>query len=145
MSQRYGNSTWQVLLVLNKCVDEHAAANRRGKDVISWKIIEEIERTNGRFLEWENRAGLWIQNEDRHSIRTRIPIYFRDRKRNTRLKRKKRQKSLSVGILPYPRPNKNIWSMVSALGPSGKKRKIMGESNIECSLRFCLTCSFDKR
>ena len=80
--------------LLDRDMDEHAAANRKGKDAISWGIIEEIERLNGRFLEWDNTGGFWIENKDRNSIRTRILIYFRDQKRNTKGKRKQRRNPL---------------------------------------------------
>eukprot|EP00536_Pseudo-nitzschia_multiseries_P001200 jgi/Psemu1/2731/gm1.2731_g len=87
-----GNVRFKELLSLY--VDEHAAANRREKDRISWEIIEQIERKNGRFLEWDTNGGFWVENKDITSIRAKIPVYIRDHRRNTRGKRKQRNPSL---------------------------------------------------
>lgn len=94
-----GNVRFKELL--DKNMEKHAAANRRGKDIVSWGIIEEIERGSGRFLEWDNISGYWIENKDRNIIRSKIPIYFRDHKRNTRGKRKQRQHALKRNIELY--------------------------------------------
>lgn len=136
-----GNVRFKELL--DKYVDEHAAANRKGKDIISWGIIEEIERGNGRFLEWNNAGGFWVENNDRNSIRTRIPIYFRDHKRNTRAKRKQRQNTLRVSIAPF-QPN-GINGSTSPSQSRDKKRKLIGSENVECNFKCCLSTSFGER
>ena len=64
--------------LLEKYVDQHAVANRKGKDEISWGVIEEVERWNGRFLEWDNNGSFLVENKDRDNIRSKIPLYFRD-------------------------------------------------------------------
>jgi len=128
-----GNVRFKELL--DKYMDGHSASNRSGKDRISWKIIEEIESSNGRFLEWDNKACLWIQNEDRNTIRSRIPIYFRDHKRNTRGKRKQRQK---------PRAISPCYDSIDNIGSSfDKRRKIMSDEMPECNFNRCLATIFD--
>eukprot|EP00533_Pseudo-nitzschia_delicatissima_P002068 CAMPEP_0116086738 /NCGR_PEP_ID=MMETSP0327-20121206/5009_1 /TAXON_ID=44447 /ORGANISM="Pseudo-nitzschia delicatissima, Strain B596" /LENGTH=487 /DNA_ID=CAMNT_0003577797 /DNA_START=127 /DNA_END=1586 /DNA_ORIENTATION=- len=124
-----GNVSFKELL--EKYVDDHFAANRKGKDIISWTIIEEIESSHGRFLEWDNKAGLWIENVDRNSIRARIPIYFRDHKRNTRGKRKQRKKSPAIA------PCRPIDKTRSSYIPNAfdKRRKITGDEFSECDLQ----------
>ena len=130
-----GNVRFKELL--DKYMDEHAAANRRGKDIISWAIIEEIERSNGRFLEWDNKSAMWIQNKDRNIIRARIPIYFRDHKRNVRAKRQ-RQNQRNVAVDSNDCPDGPIGSM-DPLESYEKKRKIMDEDN---TFKCCLNASF---
>jgi len=132
-----GNVRFKELL--DKYVDDHSVANRKGKDVISWAIIEEIEKSNGRFLEWDNKTGLWRENVDRNSIRPRIPIYFRDHKRNTRGKRKQHKKSLAIA------PCRPIDNSGSSYIPNAfdKRRKITGDEFSECDHQRCLATIFD--
>mmetsp|Transcript_9476 Transcript_9476/g.23015 ORF Transcript_9476/g.23015 Transcript_9476/m.23015 type:complete len:336 (-) Transcript_9476:1592-2599(-) len=89
-----GNVRFKALL--DRYIDEHAAANRKEKDRISWGIINEIERGNGRFLDWDTAGGFWVENKDKNSIRAKIPVYFRDHKRNTRGKRKQQKPPIEI-------------------------------------------------
>lgn len=132
-----GNVRFKELL--DKYMDDHSAANRKGKDIISWAIIEEIESSNGRFLEWDNKAGLWIKNVDRNNIRSKMPIYFRDHKRNTRGKRKQPRKPLTVAPI---RPIDNIGNSYVP-NAFDKRRKITGDEFSECDLQRCLASIFD--
>jgi len=128
-----GNVKFKELLA--KRMDDHASANRKGKDIISWGIIEEIECMNGRFLEWDNIGGYWVENKDRNSIRAKIPVYFRDHKRNTKAKRKQlRQKTVSnITLLPSFDNDGSIDPLKSYV----KKRKVMMNEGAECKTR-CL-------
>jgi hypothetical protein len=135
-----GNVRFKELL--NKHMNDHAAANRKDKDKISWEIIEEIERSKGRFLEWDN-AGFWIENKDRNIIRTKIPVYFRDHRRNTnRGKRKQKEGLIKNGITPTKAYDST--GNASLLNQFEKKRKIMvDDDNTECSFGSCLNTVFD--
>eukprot|EP00532_Pseudo-nitzschia_australis_P007373 CAMPEP_0168177332 /NCGR_PEP_ID=MMETSP0139_2-20121125/8383_1 /TAXON_ID=44445 /ORGANISM="Pseudo-nitzschia australis, Strain 10249 10 AB" /LENGTH=480 /DNA_ID=CAMNT_0008096347 /DNA_START=194 /DNA_END=1636 /DNA_ORIENTATION=- len=116
-----GNVRFKELL--DKYMDEHTAANRREKDRISWGIIKEIERWNGRFLEWDNICCFWVENKDRNNIRTKIPVYFRDHKRNTRVKRKQEElliNSRSVSL-----------ALSTPMKCHEKKRKRMVDKNFD--------------
>ena len=128
--------------LLDKHMDEHAAANRKGKDIISWGIIDEIERGNGRFLEWDNNGGFWVENKDRNSIRARIPIYFRDHKRNTKGKRKQRHEIPAVRKAPL-KPN-DIYGNTSLMQLYDKRRKLIGDENAECNFKCCISSIFDE-
>ena len=131
-----GNVRFKELL--ERYIDDHAAANRKGKDIISWAIIEEIERTNGRFLEWDSKSGLWIQNKDRNKVRARIPVYLRDHKRNSSRVKRQRQNQLNVAVASDDRPVDPVGSM-DLLESHEKRRKIMAEQQtFEC----CLNANF---
>jgi len=138
-----GNVRFKELL--DRHMNDHAAANRKEKDIISWGIIEEIERGNGRFLEWDNNDGFWTENKDRNSIRTKIPVYFRDHKRNTnRGKRKQDERILQTAITPtkaYKSTDNTDGTRL--LHSFEKKRKIMGDDGTECSFGSCLNALFD--
>ncbi len=133
-----GNIRFKELL--DKYMNDHSTANRSGKDKISWKIIEEIESSSGRFLEWDKKSCLWIQIEDRNIIRSRIPIYLRDHKRNTKGKRKQRQK---------PRSNTPCYERIDSIGTSNisnafdKRRKIVDGEMLDCNFKRCLSTIFE--
>ncbi|VEU41278.1 unnamed protein product [Pseudo-nitzschia multistriata] len=119
-----GNVRFKELL--DKYMHEHAAADRRGKDKISWGIIDEIEQWGGRFLEWDNVACFWVQNKDRNNVRTKIPVYFRDHKRNTRGKRRKEKQLL----------NEMASASMDVTNPlrfHEKKRRLFIDKNIDTS------------
>jgi hypothetical protein len=122
-------------------MDEHAAANRKMKDTISWRIIEEIERRNGRFLEWDNNSGFWVENKDRNSFRAKIPVYFRDHKRNIKGKRRQRQLSMESGDPLTPYDGDGGASNVQSFE---KKRRVTGSENAECNLKCCINVDFDQ-
>lgn len=56
--------------------DEHCAAHQDDKAVITWWVIEQVEKKGGRFLEW-NDHGMWSQILDRGHIRSKISSCFR--------------------------------------------------------------------
>jgi len=134
-----GNVKFKELL--DKYMDEHASANRKMKDTISWRIIEEIERRNGRFLEWDNKSGFWVENKDRNSFRTKIPVYFRDHKRNIKGKRRQRQLSMESGDPLAPDDGDERASNVQLFE---KKRRVTGSENAECNLKCCINADFDQ-
>jgi hypothetical protein len=57
--------------------DEHVAANQTDKKNIVWSIVEQIENSNGKFLNWDKR-GWWIPIHDRNEMRSKVAISFRD-------------------------------------------------------------------
>ena len=71
-------------------MDEHFAATRSEKAAIAWSIVREVELRGGRFLKWDNR-GWWTEFEDRSEIRYKIPTYFRDFKRNSKARKKRKE------------------------------------------------------
>lgn len=63
--------------IFEKYHDEHVSAGQTDKKNLMWKIVEEIEARDGKFLTWEKR-GWWIVLEDRTEIRSKVAISFRD-------------------------------------------------------------------
>ena len=70
---------------------EHQDARKEEKYQLSLRIVEEIEKINGRFLEWSKAKKLWVVNKDRSSIRTKVASmikqYNRQRMESHRLKK----------------------------------------------------------
>jgi hypothetical protein len=55
---------------------EHIQAGQTKKKNLVWKIVEEIESREGKFLVWDER-GWWIPLEDRTEIRNKVAISLR--------------------------------------------------------------------
>lgn len=73
-------------LEIEKYSDEHAKANKKEKFEITHKIINEIEKVNGRFLEWSLDKQLWLVINERDRVRKKIAAAFKQcvrRKRKT--------------------------------------------------------------
>lgn len=80
-----GNSMFRGLI--ESRYDEHNnLTNTDAKVRITWSIINEVEKKNGRFLVWDNN-GCWQIMADRMKIRTKVAGALKDHKR--RLKARK--------------------------------------------------------
>ncbi len=55
---------------------EHIRLGQTDKKKLVWKIVEEIEARNGRFLVWEKK-GWWVPLEDRSEIRNKVATSLR--------------------------------------------------------------------
>ncbi len=63
--------------------DEHnLASSSEVKVSITWWIIEQVERNQGRFLIWDD--GVWKQLTDKQQIRAKVAIALKDHKRRMR-------------------------------------------------------------
>lgn len=87
-----GNVKFKQLL--DDYVDEYTNGNRNDKDRIAWEIIKIVQGWNGRFLEWNNSSSYWVANYDAENIRSKIPIYIRDHKRNIKSHQKLQSQKL---------------------------------------------------
>jgi len=56
--------------------NEHVQAGQTEKKNLVWKIVEEIESREGRFLVWDKR-GWWVPLVDRTEIRNKVAISLR--------------------------------------------------------------------
>eukprot|EP00532_Pseudo-nitzschia_australis_P008786 CAMPEP_0168171130 /NCGR_PEP_ID=MMETSP0139_2-20121125/4543_1 /TAXON_ID=44445 /ORGANISM="Pseudo-nitzschia australis, Strain 10249 10 AB" /LENGTH=511 /DNA_ID=CAMNT_0008088667 /DNA_START=26 /DNA_END=1558 /DNA_ORIENTATION=+ len=63
--------------IFEKYHDEHVSAGQTEKRNLVWKIVEEIEARDGKFLTWEKR-GWWIVLENRTEIRSKVATSLRD-------------------------------------------------------------------
>ena len=52
--------------------DEHQKAENEEKYQVTLRIIEKIEKINGRFLDWSKARKMWIVNEDRSKIHSKV-------------------------------------------------------------------------
>ena len=52
--------------------DKHSKASIKEKCHTTWTIVKEIEKRNGRFLEWSKPRELWIVTTDRGKIRLKV-------------------------------------------------------------------------
>jgi hypothetical protein len=127
-----GNVRFKELL--DEKIDAYTNGNRKDKDRISWEIISVVKGWNGHFLEWDNSLGFWVENKDGENIRTKIPVYLRDHKRNIRSKQRVQKKRTFT-------PD-DVGSM-SPVIMYDKKRKMENE-NFECNFQCMLQTVFDE-
>jgi hypothetical protein len=74
-----GNAIFRGLVEAN--FDEHNdTAATDTKMAVTWRIVEEIERKNGRFLVWDNR-GWWVELLDRNQIRSKVAVSLKEHKK----------------------------------------------------------------
>jgi len=57
--------------------DQHMKASRKEKCRITWNIVREIEKQNGRFLDWSMSREMWIVSKDREKIRTKVAACYK--------------------------------------------------------------------
>ena len=69
-----GNVTFRG--IFEEYHSEHIKANQTEKKNLVWKIVEEIESQNGRFLVW-SKKGWWVPLEDRGEIRNKVATSLR--------------------------------------------------------------------
>lgn len=65
-----GNLYFRALV--ESAADNHQRAEKEEKYDIALRIVEKIEKINGRFLEWSKPRKIWIVNKDRSKIRTKV-------------------------------------------------------------------------
>jgi predicted MPP superfamily phosphohydrolase len=64
--------------ILENHYEEHSnATSKEQKVVVTWKIIEDVEKQGGRFLVWDNR-GWWVELKDRSAIRSKVAVSMKD-------------------------------------------------------------------
>lgn len=80
-----GNAMFRGLI--ESRYDEHNSLTTTDEKVqVTWSIIQEVEKKNGRFLVWD-KNGCWSELTDRMQVRTKVAGALKDHKR--RLKARK--------------------------------------------------------
>ena len=80
-----GNSMFRGLIE-SRYEEHNKLTTTDAKVQVTWSIIDEVEKKNGRFLVWDNN-GCWREMTDRMQIRTKVAGALKDHKR--RLKARK--------------------------------------------------------
>lgn len=65
-----GNTYYRGLIEENSV--EHLRGKKKKKYEITLRIVTEIEKREGRFLEWSNKNKLWMLMKDRDTVRKKI-------------------------------------------------------------------------
>lgn len=87
-----GNSFFRALV--EEYFNEHSDTTAHNvKVAVTWRLIEEIERKNGRFLNWDNR-GWWTELTDRNVIRSKVAASLKMHKKRI-LAQNNRQSNVS--------------------------------------------------
>jgi hypothetical protein len=86
-----GNAIFRGLVEAN-FVEHNDSTTTDAKIAVSWRVVEEIERNNGRFLVWDNR-GWWTELRDRNQIRSKVAVSLKEQK-----KRALAQKNLQSNV-----------------------------------------------
>lgn len=71
--------------------DEHIASSKRSKVELTWKVVQQIEEQNGRFLELHKSLKAWVHIRDRNIMRQKVAQSYKEYKRNVAVLRSKRQ------------------------------------------------------
>ena len=67
--------------ILETYYNQHRDAKTfNDKMAITWHIVEELERRNGRFLTWDSR-GYWVPMLDRGQVRQKVAVCLKDHTR----------------------------------------------------------------
>ena len=116
-----GNTHYRGLI--EKYSLEHAGGNKALKYDITIRIVNEIEKRNGRFLEWSKPQQMWIILNDRDKVRKKIAAAFKQYKRTrgggtTRVTQQQQKEQTTLAL--------TIEDATSIVGPTNAKR-----SNIE--------------
>lgn len=62
-------------------ISEHENESQTGKSRITWWVIDEVSKRNGRFLSWDQR-GWWNVLDDEAKVRLRVAVSFREWKKH---------------------------------------------------------------
>jgi len=93
---------------------------------VTWNIIKEVEKRNGRFLVWDNN-GCWKEITDRMQVRTKVAGALKDHKR--RLKARSNMRANSSSTFEFERQDNHH-----------KKRKVNlndeGDSEDKCCVNI---------
>jgi len=147
-----GNLYFRALV--ESAADNHQRAEKEEKYDITLRIVEKIEKINGRFLEWSKPRKIWIVNKDRSKIRTKVASsikQFNRQKRgsqqleNTTKIRSSVAQSSVYGSNEVEGVNHNDEEGTSRHGffmehaYSAKRRKLLGFCEVD---NFCFGMSF---
>jgi len=69
---RYHPGNLYFRALVESAADNHQQATKKKKVDITLQIVENIEKINGRFLEWSKPRKIWIVNKDRSKIRAKV-------------------------------------------------------------------------
>lgn len=74
-----GNVVFRGLL--ETYYDQHKEAKTQNdKMTVTWRVVEELEKRNGRFLTWDSR-GWWVPVLDRAQVRQKVAVCLKDHTR----------------------------------------------------------------
>jgi hypothetical protein len=73
-----GNEFYRSLIEATH--DRHFSASKRDKVTLTWRIVQQIEERNGRFLELNKSLKSWVRINDRDVTRQKVAQSFRDYK-----------------------------------------------------------------
>ena len=77
-----------------------SAATIKGTQAeLAEEVINEVTRTGGQFLRWDNKGGCWTEIRDQMQIHTKVYLSIRDFKYKTRAKRIQQQTSESYTFM----------------------------------------------
>lgn len=78
-----GNIIYRAIVAMYS--EEHIRSDKKKKFEITHTIMNEIEKRNGRFLEWSVEKLLWVVIDDRDRVRKKIAAAFKQHVRRKRL------------------------------------------------------------
>ena len=78
-----GNAIYHAIVAMYS--EEHMRSDKKKKFEITHIIMNEIEKRDGRFLEWSVEKLLWVVIDDRDRVRKKIAAAFKQRVRRKRL------------------------------------------------------------
>ena len=81
-------------------INDHENESQTGKSRITWWVVDEVRKRNGRFLSWDQR-GWWSVLEDESKIRLRVAVSFREWKKHL-----KAEKNRQTNIVKRRHANK---------------------------------------
>ena len=124
-----GNAMFRGLIE-SRYAEHNKLTTTDAKVQVTWNIIEEVEKKNGRFLVWDNN-GCWKEMRERMQIRTKVAGALKDHKRRLKA-RKNRQVNHSSTFEFERQDNEN------------KKRKVVttGKQQHQETAKGCLDFSF---
>jgi len=78
--------------------DEHMSLSKKEKVEMTWRIVEQMEEKEGRFLEMNKQLKMWVHIKDRNVMRQKVAQSYKEYKRNAHVVRTKRQKEQTQNI-----------------------------------------------
>jgi len=117
-----GNAMFRGLIE-SRYEEHNKLTTTDAKVQVTWSIIQEVEKKNGRFLVWDNN-GCWKEMTDRTQVRTKVAGALKDHKR-----RLKARSNLRI--------NFSSTSLFGRQDSSSKKRKVgLNKDNDKCCVGF---------
>lgn len=81
--------------LIEKYGEEHHVADKEEKYQITLRVLEAVEKINGRFLEWNKKRKLWLASKDRNKIRTKVASSIKQYNRQRRQQEEQLQSSIA--------------------------------------------------